>query len=49
MDKSTIMNGPVDSGDEALTSRIGHEPADPRHAETLRLAIEGLKAVLPEA
>lgn len=54
MDKSTIMNGPVDSGDEARTSRIGHkptddEPADPRHAETLRLAIEGLKAVLPEA
>ena len=54
MDKSTIMNGPVDSGDEARTSRIGHkptddEPADPRHAETLRLTIEGLKAVLPEA
>lgn len=47
MDKSAVMSGPVDKGREPLTSRIGHEPVSADHANTIALAIEGLRQALP--
>lgn len=47
MNKSTVLPGPMVEEDEAMTSRVGFEPVDAGHRETLDAAVEGLKVVLP--
>lgn len=47
MNKSTVLPGPMAEPDETMTSRVGFEPVDAVHRETLNAAVEGLKAVLP--
>lgn len=47
MDKSTTMGRNADARTHVPTSFIGDPPGGESHAETLRLAIEGLLAVLP--
>lgn len=49
MNKSTILPGPMAEPDQAMTSRVGFQPVNERHRETLEAAIEELRKVLPTA